>query len=217
MAARMVATTLALLAAAAKPAGAATCVTATEGSCSIFACSAKRGVTDCVGGKCVCAEGYCQVNGKCVRGCEQQTPGTCRIFGCSSKRGVTDCVGGRCVCAPATCAVDGVCYDVCPRSTGGTCGWTGCSSSRGKTECVNGKCECRPGDCAVGGKCVTPSTINAAAGLPSTTDELVPALVAAAACGLASAVAASVAMWAARRMQASIMEEPLLLDAEAVQ
>eukprot|EP00928_Gymnodinium_smaydae_P016216 TRINITY_DN1604_c0_g1_i7.p1 TRINITY_DN1604_c0_g1~~TRINITY_DN1604_c0_g1_i7.p1 ORF type:complete len:242 (+),score=43.29 TRINITY_DN1604_c0_g1_i7:92-727(+) len=207
MARMIAATAVALL--AAREASAATCVTATEGSCRLFGCDPKRGVTDCVSGQCVCSPGYCQVNGKCMKGCEQHTPGSCRIFGCSSKRGVTDCVGGKCVCAPGTCAENGVCYDVCPRSTGGSCSWGSCSSSRGKTECVHGSCLCRPGDCSVGGKCVTPETINEVESLPVSDQSLAPFFAAGAACAAASVAVTYFAWKVAGRIQASL-DEPLL-------
>merc|ERR1719232_443602 len=40
-------------------ANSSTCETDTYGTCSLRGCDSSRGATKCVGGKCLCADGYC--------------------------------------------------------------------------------------------------------------------------------------------------------------
>lgn len=131
----------------------------TGGSCRFFGCSQDRGPTSCEGGivsgkKCMCTEGHCAYDGKCIKptSCETWTPGTCAVFGCKSSRGDVKCQDGKCVCKTGACSVDGVCTKTCEKDTGGTCSWFGCKSSRNAV-CKHGKCMCRRGDCSFQGAC----------------------------------------------------------------
>jgi hypothetical protein len=123
-------------------------------------CSSSRGPTNCVGSalsgrNCVCKEGYCAFNGKCLKthGCSTDTPGTCHLLGCSSSRGDVDCISGACVCKPGACSVGGVCTQKCQKETGGTCSVLSCKHSR-NADCVSGNCMCRKDDCAWAGTCI---------------------------------------------------------------
>eukprot|EP00928_Gymnodinium_smaydae_P022291 TRINITY_DN18771_c0_g1_i3.p1 TRINITY_DN18771_c0_g1~~TRINITY_DN18771_c0_g1_i3.p1 ORF type:complete len:432 (+),score=21.88 TRINITY_DN18771_c0_g1_i3:53-1348(+) len=127
------------------PPSASSCATDTGGTCGFFGCDSSRGVADCVGNKCMCYAGYCNLNGRCVpqsqvqpppapspsRGgydsqslnsntmspCMTETDGSCRVFGCSAKRGAADCVHGKCVCTGGHCQVNGKCVsNVCETS-----------------------------------------------------------------------------------------------------
>jgi len=128
------------------------CMKDTGGTCAELACSAHRGPTECINGKCLCKFGYCSVNGECVNTCGKETTGTCANLPCNSDRGSVDCVDSKCVCQDDACADNSkyACSPPCASKTGGTCKWVGCGTWRGATDCVDGECLCQEEYCAVG-------------------------------------------------------------------
>merc|ERR1712066_1192719 len=68
----------------------------------------------CRANKCVCPQGLCALDGKCLEesklnhGCLDDTGGRCSIWACDESRGAT-CKSGRCLCLPGYCALGGKC------------------------------------------------------------------------------------------------------------
>uniref|UniRef100_A0A7S1S775 Beta-lactamase-related domain-containing protein n=1 Tax=Alexandrium catenella TaxID=2925 RepID=A0A7S1S775_ALECA len=104
------------------PADASKCAADTGGTCRVLSCDASRGPTTCKRGTtCVCQEGFCAQEGKCVRrselsSCCRDTGGTCSLLGCDASRGAVTCVregfmsmSGRCICREGLCAEAGRC------------------------------------------------------------------------------------------------------------
>jgi len=135
------------------------CVAQTGATCSMFACKASRGATDCVKMQCQCATGFCAQAGTCYptspTQCLEDTGGSCTVSACRSSRGGTYCDSGKCLCNPGNCAWKGTCFPA--TDTGGTCKAFGCDSSRGPSTCNQGRCLCQDGYVAVKGTCVTPT------------------------------------------------------------
>lgn len=133
---------------------ASSCNVDTNGTCGLFSCSASRGNTRCVGGKCQCQHGYCAKGGACYPDssqCIEDTGGTCAITRCRKSRGNTKCKSGMCLCKTGGCAHKGKCFPV--TDTGGSCNLLPCGMSRGPTSCHRGRCLCQAGYVAVRGRC----------------------------------------------------------------
>eukprot|EP00927_Polykrikos_kofoidii_P065201 TRINITY_DN60989_c0_g1_i1.p1 TRINITY_DN60989_c0_g1~~TRINITY_DN60989_c0_g1_i1.p1 ORF type:complete len:780 (+),score=80.03 TRINITY_DN60989_c0_g1_i1:180-2342(+) len=131
------------------------------GTCKVTPCSAWRGSTRCINGKCLCSMGFfATADGRCVESlpgwCKTDPVGTCRWFGCDASRGPTTCQNGQCMCSDGYCADGGRCVrkGECTQETSGTCKYFPCSNKRGPTECVGGRCVCNDGFCLMNNVCV---------------------------------------------------------------
>lgn len=132
------------------------CEVDTTGTCSFFDCDPSRGATSCIQGKCICKEGWCVRNGRCVptapEAFQTDTGGSCTWLDCDKSRGETTCTKGKCICKPGYFAAAGKCHNIA--STGGSCLVFNCNADRGPTDCLEGSCICKPGFFSVKGVCV---------------------------------------------------------------
>eukprot|EP00928_Gymnodinium_smaydae_P043984 TRINITY_DN29378_c0_g1_i1.p1 TRINITY_DN29378_c0_g1~~TRINITY_DN29378_c0_g1_i1.p1 ORF type:complete len:235 (+),score=19.91 TRINITY_DN29378_c0_g1_i1:74-778(+) len=144
------------------------CGVLTQGACNLLSCDASRGPTRCttevgrLGLFCNCIDGYCSVDGTCLRdprlppGCGTRTGGSCTFLKCHQSRNSV-CHKGECVCIRDQCSRDGKCVEElfpCNRDIGVTCNvFSGCDASTGAT-CMGGLCLCSEGSCAENGKCI---------------------------------------------------------------
>ncbi len=69
------------------------CQSDTGGHCRITGCGSWRGNTTCVGGRCLCPEGFCANAGRCLPEgtCVKDTGASCHWYHCGWARGPTEC------------------------------------------------------------------------------------------------------------------------------
>lgn len=115
------------------------------------------GPSKCLGGRCICAQGWRGRDGKCIpvdqQTCAKKTGGGCRFWGCASSRGAVDCQAGECVCKTGFCAIGGRCQVV--KDVGSRCNETlPCNTSLGDVACEDdGYCACADGSGFIDARC----------------------------------------------------------------
>mmetsp|Transcript_12226 Transcript_12226/g.29173 ORF Transcript_12226/g.29173 Transcript_12226/m.29173 type:complete len:247 (-) Transcript_12226:251-991(-) len=115
------------------------------------------GPSKCLGGRCICAQGWRGRDGKCIpvdqQTCAKKTGGGCRFWGCASSRGAVDCQAGECVCKTGFCAIGGRCQVV--KDVGSRCNETlPCNTSLGDVSCEeDGYCACSVGSGFIDARC----------------------------------------------------------------